>query len=178
MVETEGVRMYINPKDSAVSRFIIQKGGYEVGTTRLFKAILAKDMIFFDIGAHWGYYSLIAASLGAKVFAFEPHPFNYELLVKSVSVNGFNDRIIPIRKAVSDKTGRARLYCQVHDISHSLIPLKEARELEVETVSLDDFCKQHNVLPDVVKMDVEGAEILALRGMRRVIEKRTSLRCS
>lgn len=180
LVDVEGVKMYINPRDRAISRFIIQQGAYEIGTTKVFKRVIKKGMVVFDIGAHWGYYSLIAASLvgeNGKGFAFEPHPLNYDLLLKSISFNGFSN-ISPIKKAVSDKNGIIKLFCSHKESAgHSIVlPENEDEYIEVETVTLDEFCKENKILPDVVKMDVEGAEPLALKGMKRMIERSENLK--
>ncbi|MCS7138831.1 MAG: FkbM family methyltransferase [Crenarchaeota archaeon] len=174
LVETEGIKMYINPRDRAISRFIIQQGSYERGTTKVFKEVIKEGMTFFDVGAHWGYYSLIAASLvgqKGKVFAFEPHPFNYEMLLKTIRLNGFSN-IIPVNKAVSDKNGKAVLFCSTSNVGSHSIVLSDGKDryMEVETITLDDFCEKNNVFPDVVKIDVEGAELKVLKGMSKIIE--------
>ncbi|MEM3549514.1 MAG: FkbM family methyltransferase [Candidatus Bathyarchaeia archaeon] len=91
---------------------IIQKGIYEKGTTKLYIDNMKKGATVLDIEAYCGYYSIIASRLvgnEGKVFAFDPHPDNYKLLTRTVSFNKLNN-VVPINKAVSDKTGRAKLF--------------------------------------------------------------------
>jgi hypothetical protein len=113
-VETEGIRMYVNLYDVwYLKLFSSTKGKYEEGTTKVFKKHLRKGMIMIDIGANIGYYSLIAARIvgkDGKVFAFEPHPSNYEWLRKNIEINGFTN-VIPINKAIADKNDLAKLFC-------------------------------------------------------------------
>lgn len=180
LVDVEGVKRYINPHDRAISRFIIQQGAYERGTTRVFKNVVKPGMTVIDIGAHWGYYSLIAAILVGKkgeVFSFEPHPFSYESLLKTITQNGFNT-IIPIKKAVLDSNGMAELFCSdLNAGGHSMVLSEgEGSHIDVKTIALDDFCEVNQIIPDIVKMDVEGAEPLALKGMKRTIERSKDLK--
>ncbi len=71
---------------------LLFKGAHEPGTTALFKKLVKEGMTVVDIGAHIGYFSLLAASLvreKGSVFAFEPEPRNYALLVRNIELNGF-----------------------------------------------------------------------------------------
>ena len=116
LIEVEGEKMYVD------RGAIVSKGtstcvqalmrGYEQLLTKLFKKEMKQGMIVVDIGAHIGYFTLLAARLvgeTGRVFAFEPDPDNYSLLIKNVSVNG-HDNVIPVQKAVSNKTGQVRLF--------------------------------------------------------------------
>jgi FkbM family methyltransferase len=134
-----------------------------------------KGMTFVDVGACVGYYSLIAAKLvGAdgKVFAFEPEPLNFEWLIRNISINGFKN-ILPIRKAVSDKNGLIELYLDKDNIGGHSIVRNRGESILVEAVALDNFFKDQT--PDVVKIDIEGGEILALRGMEQIIKRSKEL---
>jgi len=129
-------------------------------------------MIVFDVGAHVGHYTLMAARLvGPKghVFAFEAEPENYSLLVKNVELNGYRN-VTCIQKAVANSAGSLTLIAssQGND-RHSLIEpsdLTGTKKITVPAISLDEFASSaglRNV--DVIKMDIEGAEPLALAGM-------------
>lgn len=167
----EGV--YVCVRDRTVSESIIKQGVYEKGTTKVFRRILKEGMTFVDLGAAGGYYSLIAASLigrTGKVYSFEPHPFNYELLIRNISFNNFGN-IIPIRKAVSKNNCMTKLFCALEMGRHSIVLSEDKNDyIEVEAIALDDFFNENQILPDIIKMDIEGAEILALEGMKRTIE--------
>jgi FkbM family methyltransferase len=142
--------------------------------------------VVVDVGAHWGYYTLLAASLcGAqgRIFAFEPHPRNFSLLTKNMEANGLTN-VVAVQKAVSNRAGKEKLFQASVTTSHSLCELppewtsggtspKEA--IDVDTVALDDFFEPGSVEPRLVKMDAEGAEPLVLAGMQRLIERNPSL---
>lgn len=179
LVEISGIKIYINMRSGAVAKSIIQKGIYERGTTKLFIKNTKKGAIFVDIGAYCGYYSLIAAKLvgeEGKVFAFEPHPDNYKMLIRTISFNKLNN-IVPINKAVSDKTGKTKLFldtCGQHTIIYNNVLRK--KYLEVETINLDRFFEENKISPDIIKMDIEGAELLALKGMQRTLKESKNLK--
>jgi len=175
LADVNGVKIYVNIADRYLGRFMLQYGEYEKGTTKVFMKTVKKGMTFVDVGACIGYYTLIAAKLvGAdgKVFAFEPEPLNFEWLVRSISINGFKN-ILPIRKAVSDKNGLIELYLDKDNIGGHSIVRNRGESILVEAVALDNFFKDQT--PDVVKIDIEGAEILALRGMEQIIKRSKEL---
>src|SRR4030042_4007070 len=88
------------------------KGGWEVETIRLFKQLAKEGDTVVDIGAHIGYYTLLAARIvgdTGKVYAFEPDPANHDVLVGNIKLNGFQN-VVTVRKAISDKNGQIELY--------------------------------------------------------------------
>jgi FkbM family methyltransferase len=151
----------------------------EPGTAAVIKGILKKDMNFIDIGANKGLFTLQAAKIvgeKGKVVAFEPAPFNIKILKKILRRQN-NVSIIP--KAVSDVSGITRFFLSCSDsVTHTLLKSSkdESKFTEVETVSLDEFLDGRNYPIDVMKIDVEGAEIKVLEGMSRTIIKNPHLR--
>jgi FkbM family methyltransferase len=133
-----------------------------------------------DIGANIGYYTLIAARLVGKkgtVYAFEPEPTNYKLLCENIAINGYTN-VVPIEKAVSNATGKTKLYVNaaIADVSsfakdNVLTHSKNLDCLEVETITLDDFFERTvgDDRIDLMKIDVEGAEELVVDGAERVL---------
>lgn len=146
-------------------------GRYERETTRIFEQTAKSGMVVIDIGAHVGYFSLLAARrVGSegRVYAFEPEPMNYDLLVKNAELNGYQN-IDPIRKAVSSEVGVATLHLSALDNGrHSIFGqgLPQSRDETVETTTMDAFLEKEG-WPTVglVKVDVEGAELAVLQGM-------------
>jgi FkbM family methyltransferase len=132
--------------------------------------ILKRGMVVFDIGANWGWHSLLAAKRveeTGKVFSFEPNRYNYEILQRNVRLNGYNN-IECIRKGVSDKNEKTKLFLSSTDCgSHSLAKREEVEDYEfVELIRLDDFVEERGIKSiDIIKIDVEGAEGKVLRGM-------------
>jgi FkbM family methyltransferase len=131
-------------------------------------------MVVLDIGAHIGYYTLIAASLvgeEGKVFAIEPDPGNFALLKKNVEVNGYKN-VILIQKAVSNRSGETALICDDEQTaSHHIWRTvgDETKVVKVDMITLDEFFADASFTIDLIKMDIEGAEELALQGMSRLL---------
>jgi FkbM family methyltransferase len=155
---------------------------YEPETTRIFQETVKPGMVVIDIGAHVGYYSLLAAKLvgtAGKVFAFEPEPDNHALLLKNIDLNGYNN-VVATRMAVSDRMGSSVLYLTDldsgrHSMFHHGLPERGSEEVEVTT--LDAFLESEG-WPTVglIKIDVEGAEITVLDGMTRLVGESTDLK--
>ena len=184
-VEVEGHRLHLAgeraPSLSLATALL--EGGYETATRRLIERLLPDGGTFLDVGAHVGFYSLLAARRAGpngRVFAFEPEPDNFRLLRKNIAENGY-DNITAIPAAVSDRSGRSEMFVsrQGND-RHSLFrnpgsPLEERTET-VDTTTLDDFAAALGwPAIDLVKMDIEGAEPLALAGMQRLLNRSPQL---
>ncbi len=155
------------------------QGRYEEETRNLFHRLIQRGMTVIDIGAHVGHYALLAARLvgsEGKVYAFEPDPDNYAILQKNVSLNGYTN-IVAIPKAVSNRTGTLRLFVSRqgndrHAIFENTRSIAREASEDVSSVSLDDFlAAQGWPQVDLIKMDIEGAEPLALEGMRGLLER-------
>ena len=149
--------------------------GYE---SKIVKNVVKEGMVGVDIGANIGYYTLQLAKLvgpNGKVYAFEPDPGNYSLLVKNIKANGYKN-IIPIQKAVSDKTGKSRLFfCEEHHGDHRIFDSGDSRKvITIEAVALDDFFSEKDRI-DIIKMDVQGSEYLALSGMEKLVRRQKDL---
>jgi FkbM family methyltransferase len=159
-------------------RHLAPLGIFEPGTVRLIKKLLGEGMTFVDLGAHRGYYTLLASKLvgrTGRVFAFEPAPFNYSLLM--INVKG-RENVRLVQKAVSDKSGLAKFYLSPDaSVTHSLYRHRgNWQEVEVEVTSLDDFFQDKDCRVDLIKMDIEGAELSALEGMKSVIQENENLK--
>lgn len=154
---------------------------YEPDTVTLFQKLIHPGMTVVDLGAHIGLYSLLAANLtgpDGRVYSFEPMPSNYALLLKNITANGYENIIKAVNKAVSDKSGLAFLFFNKRDES-SLYAVSRTRGgiLIVETITLDDFFEGEGWPKiDLIKMDIEGAEIAALKGAKQLIERNPDLK--
>jgi len=151
---------------------------HEPYETEVIKKIILKGDIVLDIGAHIGYFTLIFAGLvgeNGQVFAFEPHPENFVLLKKNIEANGYKNVDFG-KKAVLDKNGKAKLFWASSSGDYSLIKNRGENFIETETITLDDYFKDFKNKIDFVKIDVEGVEIEALSGMRKLLEKNENLK--
>lgn len=166
-------------KDDPVMSGAISLGKYEPETIALFRSYLKEDMVVVDIGANLGYFTVIAAGLvgpSGNVFSYEPDPRNFALLEKNISVNNFT-QVKAIPKALSDRAGTRELFFVDNQATLSFGDKKQAgRSESVTTDTLDSSLKaMGSPHIDLIKMDIEGAEPLALEGMQETIANNPNL---
>lgn len=195
VIEIQGSKMYVNVNDEdyrmrktfeAYASSLV----HEKATTELFKKIVKEGDVVVDLGANIGYFTLLAAKLvgpEGKVYAFEPEPKNYYYLQKNIKLNNYN-YVLAFQKAVSDRNGKTKLYICDYDTGHHTINkfngienyskgrTTKEKSIEIETITLDDFLKGKVNQVDVIKMDVEGAEALALAGMDNILKKNKGIK--
>jgi FkbM family methyltransferase len=166
--------------------------GYALGTSEpLIQDVFAEHVpsggVVWDIGANIGFYSLIAARLvgDGQVVAFEPLPANLAAITKNAALNGITN-VTCSGVALGDSEGTADL--QIHsrqtwaklDTSADTAfqqELQATGSIRVEVSTIDAQLRQHPV-PGLVKIDIEGAEVAALRGASRLLaEHRPTIIC-
>jgi len=156
----------------------------EQGTIEWLHKVLRPGDAFCDIGANIGLYSVVAGDLvgdTGEVAAFEPHPANTMSLMQNMALNGLVERSKVISAALSDATGffdfniresipgssMSQLGGTVDGNGREFVP--ELRECKA-AFSLDDLVARGTVRsPDVIKIDVDGNELLVLAGMKAVL---------
>jgi len=169
--------MFLDSKDTlglSINEF------YESLETEIVKKEIKKGDVAVDIGANIGYYTLIFAKLvgdEGKVFAFEPDPTSFALLKKNVEINRYQN-VILVQKAVSNETGKIRLYlCDDNLADHRIYNSHDGRKsIEIEAIRLDDYFKGYTGKIDFIKMDIQGAEGDALQGMSLLLQKNKNLK--
>jgi len=145
------------------------RGDYEPLARETFRQDLRHADVVADVGAHIGFYSLLAAREAphASVVAFEPDPYNAAALRANVRRSGAQN-VRVIERAVADRARRASFRQNDATTGSSLIPrvvgLGPARDIEVDTTTLDAELGDLTGRRLLLKLDVEGAERLALRG--------------
>lgn len=154
-------------------------GRYEPFASQVFSSLLHEGMTVVDIGAHVGYYSLLAATRvggSGKVFSFEPEPKHFSILSKNVSVNGLKN-VVLLQKALLDRNGTHQFFLAGGDLSRHGIYQQDVTvgQIEVATTTLDEFFSDRNETVQVIKLDAEGAEPLILKGMKGIISKSNRL---
>jgi len=145
-------------------------GSYELPKQRRLVTAISVGNVVYDIGANVGFYTLLASECvgpSGHVHAFEPLPENIEFLERHVRLNQrSNISIHPV--AVSVSAGRLR-FARSHNRYSSHID--QQGELEVNSISLDEFIYvSGNPVPNLMKVDIEGAEFDLLCGARRLLE--------
>jgi FkbM family methyltransferase len=156
---------------------IYYQGHSEPETAALVRALLAPGMAFVDVGAHIGEYTLLAARRvgeSGEVHAFEPDARVHEVLVENIRLNGLERIVRSHPWAVSDADGEADLRLGAEPALSALATSSPPGAASpdgprVRTVTLDSYVAGRRV--DLVKIDVEGAEMLVVRGARRLLAR-------
>lgn len=186
VIEVQGSKMYVNPEglpqsfEKTFQFYTIFRNWGSFPMTEIFKKVVKQGDIVVDVGASLGFYTLLAAKLvgeKGKVYAFEPEPTNYSLLLKNIEINGY-DNVIAVQKAVFSTTGTIRLFLDPGDVGgHSLYQSDGSRKsIEIESITLDEFFESKEQRIDVIKMDIEGAEQAAFLGMERILRENENLK--
>lgn len=144
---------------------------------RLMKEFNSKrnDAVVFDIGANFGYLSLVWANSIAKngkVIAFEPNPNVFKSFKKSISSNNLESIIQLNNKAVGIREGEIELY--LNSTTSNTLNLDGANKngISIGMISIDSFTQNHNIEKcDLIKIDVDGIELDILRGAQNFIKK-------
>lgn len=171
-VETTFARLLLDEADDVIRPALEATAGWEPGETALLGARIRPGMTVVDVGAHVGYYTCLAARLTGPrglVLAFEPAPRNYELLLANVWRNGFTN-VVCFPWAVADAPGFAELHLGGSNTGDNRLHQSggQRERVQVRTVALDGLEALRPPV-DVVKLDVQGVEEAALRGMERLL---------
>jgi FkbM family methyltransferase len=145
-------------------------GFYEYEKQQLISREVRPNSVFWDIGANVGFYSLLASKLvgSGKVFSFEPALRNLSYLRKHLALNRVTN-VEVLAMAISDRNGTSSFEIEETGFMGHL---SGEGEITVPTATLDSLVEEGKVLPpDYVKIDIEGAELLALRGGSRTFQR-------
>ncbi|MCO6418066.1 FkbM family methyltransferase [Siccirubricoccus sp. KC 17139] len=178
-----GFRIYCVPTDVDLTPHLILHGGWETHVEQVIQRLLRPGQQAMDIGANIGYHTLsIAAAVGGsgRVHAFEANPALQNLLYSSIFINGMSSYVQVHPLAVTDRPGSIVLASQpLHFGSGNVVPERAmddgyhnaySNRVEVPSISLDTFFPSDAVF-DLLRIDIEGAEPLALRGAEALIRR-------
>lgn len=138
----------VRKTDALWTKRLSTENGHEFGICKWLNDYMQPESVFFDVGACYGVFSALVANLfeDAEIHAFEPEIANFLFLKKNADDNQKKSRWTINRKFVSDTVSNL-------------------------SITLDDYCK-NNILPDVLKMDIDGGEYKALVGAQKLIAKK------
>jgi len=154
-------------------------GLYELDTARLIHRLLKSGSWFVDVGANLGYFTLLAAKWtvpSGRVDAFEPDPLNRQRLEQHLHENALGDRVRIYPIAASSQAGEVELiHPQSAGANHGMASFYkslagEGATFTVPTARLDEVLDGS---PDLIKLDVEGAELAAIEGMEKILRSST-----
>jgi FkbM family methyltransferase len=164
-------KMYVRLSDWDVGFRIAVKRGYEGHVTNVMRPLLQPGMVVVDVGANIGFYTLMAAARvgpSGRVIAFEPSVENCELLKMSLTANNFQ-HVAVHQVAVADEDGMVGFHMGSSNGS-ILRADRGPLPFQVPSVRLDNLLHNEPRI-DLIKMDIEGAEGLALAGMKQLISR-------
>jgi FkbM family methyltransferase len=164
------------PRHRGLAGEVARMGGYELETTAICHALLRPGMVAIDVGANVGYFTVLFADIvgpQGRVFSFEPCRSTCTILRHNVAKNGFRHVHI-VHAAVTHTTGKIQLFYSTSEERHS-IGRSESTTEAAETVvawTLDAYVDQFALSRlDLLKIDVEGADLDVLRGARTLLAK-------
>jgi len=149
-------------KGSGVNSYWI--GNYEKEEQNVLSKLLKPGMIFYDIGAHVGFYSLLAASkVGKKghVVSIEPSKRNLKYLKRNISLNDFNDIIDVVEGAVSNKLGTIRFFKSRSNVGGFISPWGNQ---SIFATTTDELINKNDLNPNIMKIEVQGHTKEVLEG--------------
>jgi len=166
----------VEADDLLIVPHFVMEGCFEPEVTNFFARTIRDADHCLDVGANFGYYSCLMGRLAwrGKTLAIEPDRKIFELLRDNALVNWLQQQITPFHGAVADREGTVRLYrCPrqsgntriINTPQESLSKQNEQQIFEVRSVTIDSLLPQLDGRIDIMKIDVEGAEPLAFRGM-------------
>jgi FkbM family methyltransferase len=169
-----GIRLMVDPgNDRGVELSLHENGTYEEGVIHFMKQHLVPGDIFIDVGANIGWLSCIAAQLikeNGKVLAFEAHPETIGLLNENIHLNSFQN-IEVFSVALGNKNGQTELFDAPEQNRGGASAVFSSEKVHVvPTQKLDDIISV-NVVPKIVKIDVEGFEPEVVEGAMQTLQK-------
>jgi FkbM family methyltransferase len=170
----DGFLMDINTSDF-IQRTIYLTGDWDESVSEILRHRLKPGMTFVDAGANVGFFSLLAAKLigpTGHVIAFEPNPAVFEILVNNATFNGYT-WIDAHQSGLFDKIGQGTLHIPAENCGAGTMRPGEGG-INIPLVRMDDVVKRK---VDLLKIDVEGAEVAALRGAQNVLSDCPTVIC-
>ena len=172
----EGIRIrLLNPLEFHQKILLLGKEVYEPEVTVALGSLLKPGMVFFDIGANLGYYTLLASKAvggGGEVHAFEPAPAQFRHLTLNARINrAINVKLNNLALAESSGVREMFLSDGWNHGTHSFAKVGGvSKSYTVQCTTVDEYIARTGVARiDVMKIDAEGSELLILKGARKTL---------
>lgn len=169
-------KIYVDTRDIGIAPHLMLDGYWEMWVTEVFVSLVDDGMVVADIGANLGYFTLLLADLvgpTGQVHAFEPNPRMTELLHRSLSVNGFSERVVIHQVALAaENGGMMALVVPSGDPKNAhIVPMSDPLPdgaVAVPVARLDARANWSKI--EFAKVDVEGAEQLIWAGAQGLLD--------
>lgn len=145
------------------------------------KSIISRGSIVIDAGANVGFYTLLFSDIvgeTGRVIAFEPNDKNFDILKRRTKNR---NNVTAVNAALSDKSGFLDLYISEDlNVDHQTYDIGESRKkVQIKAYSLDDYCIENAVkVVSLIKMDLQGFDAIALKGMKKIIRMQNHISVS
>ncbi len=162
-----------DPFSASFFAYYLKDKIYEEEALKIILKSVKENGIFADVGANIGYFTCLAGAKAKQVFAFELGDENCRILRENIGLNKLENVVVE-HCAVSDFTGT--LYHTDSAVGNAVLKIIENNDLNnpdiipIQSLSLDEYFAAINVVPTIVKIDVEGAEMKVLNGMKRLLK--------
>ncbi|MCS7224405.1 MAG: FkbM family methyltransferase [Armatimonadetes bacterium] len=170
-----GYDLLVDSNDAGIGKELRRYGVHEPALISVLPLFVHEGDTVLDIGANIGYYAVFLSRLigeNGVIVCVEPHPNNFDILLRNLQLNRVKNAIaLPL--AVSNRKGQAELFVSSWSNWHSLLETvtPRASRIPVTTTTIDDLAQQVNRPVNLIRMDIEGYEFLALEGGRRTLER-------
>lgn len=177
-----GLKYFIDPKDLIIAPQMVIYRQWEADISNLFRSLCCPGSMVVDVGANFGYFSVLAANLigtnnSGQVISFEPNPYLCQLFRRNREINWSIAPVTLHEMALGESEDNLTLYVPVeHGANGSLSAQAgvECIQIPVPVKPLDDVLPP-DLAVDLMKIDVEGHEASVLRGARKVIARSPNL---
>lgn len=165
-------RMILDLQDEA--QFPLFYNIYEWKDTPTLVTLASGSDVILDIGGNIGQMAMLFATFANKVYTFEPIPEKGDRLQQQINLNNLQSKVTLSRLALSEHPGKLQFAMPTDDnggIGSTVIRKdRPSRIIEVDAETLDNFLEQNGITQvDFIKMDIEGGELFALRGMSKLL---------
>lgn len=174
----ERVRLYCPENEARVAPIeVMNFNQYEPAETRVMDLLTANALCILDVGANIGLYAIRFAKRlpRAQVYAFEPMPISHTFLQRNVAANSVGDRVSCFNYGLSETSGTVDFYVSpASGTNASLLNVaaaQDAHRVVGLTLTMDQWTANQKVVPDFIKCDVEGAELLVFRGANNTLSQ-------
>lgn len=171
---SQQIELFLDPVDQHLVPYTLMNfHAYEEAETEFLKSVTEPDWTILDIGANCGWYALALARKFPRIeiHAFEPIPNTNRILSRNIDLNGFKNIHTHLLGLSDQEATLEFLYTPGCSGATSLTlagqptgPGKPLQSISCTTSTIDIFCRSRNLAPKLIKCDVEGAELMVMRG--------------
>lgn len=175
---SQQIELYLDPEDQHLVPYTLMNfRSYERAETDFLKSTIHASSVVLDIGANCGWYSLALARHCpmAHIHAFEPIPHTHDILARNIRHNGltnvfahqlaFSNHEITLEFLHTPRCSGATSLLK----AGQPVPLERLEKITCPSTTLDIFCTQYGLAPDIIKCDVEGAEMMVIQGGEQML---------